>query len=53
MIVIGGLDVSPNKSWHELRELVQEDIADKVLAQADRPVLIARKPDTKINWKEF
>jgi len=53
LIVVGGLDVSPNKSWHELRELVQEDIADKVLAQADRPVLIARKPDTKISWKGF
>lgn len=44
LVVIGGLEVPPEKSWQELRELVQEDIADQVLTEANRPVLIAQNP---------
>jgi len=53
LIVIGGLEVAPHKSWQELRELVQEDIADRVLAESAKPVLIAREPDRTLNWKDF
>jgi nucleotide-binding universal stress UspA family protein len=53
LIVIGALRVSAGKSWHELRERVQEDIADRVLTEARRPVLIARKPDQALDWKDM
>jgi nucleotide-binding universal stress UspA family protein len=54
LVVIGGLDVPPEKSWHELRELVQEDIADRVLTEARRPVLIANQPENRpLDWEEL
>lgn len=53
LVVIGALQVSTDKSWHELRELVQEDIADRVLRESQRPVLIAREPDQGIDWEEI
>lgn len=53
LVVIGALEVSTDKSWHELRELVQEDIADRVLTEAKRPVLIAREPDQGLDWKDI
>lgn len=53
LIVIGGLEVSPQKSWHELRELIQENIADKVLAEASIPVLLARSPERELEWENI
>jgi nucleotide-binding universal stress UspA family protein len=54
LVVIGGLEVPPEKSWQELRELVQEDIADQVLTQANRPVLIAHNPKHyALEWEDF
>ena len=40
LIAIGAHHVSSDRSWHELRELIQEDIAERVLSEARRPVLI-------------
>mgnify|MGYP006282730223 CR=1 FL=1 len=53
LVVMGGVAVHAEKSWHELRELVQEDIADQVLATCKRPVLITRQPDEKVDWNEM
>lgn len=40
LIVVGAPAVSTNRSWNELRELIQEDVAERVLMGARRPVLI-------------
>jgi nucleotide-binding universal stress UspA family protein len=40
LIALGAHHVSSERSWHELRELIQEDIAERVLLGARRPVLI-------------
>ena len=40
LITIGAHHVSSDRSWHELRELIQEDVAERVLLEARRPVLI-------------
>lgn len=40
LVVLGAHHVPPERSWHELRELIQEDIAERVLVEASRPVLI-------------
>lgn len=53
LIVIGGLEVPGDQPWQELRELVQEDIADRVLTEAQRPVLITRKPDADLDWDDM
>ncbi len=53
LIVTGALHVPASKSWHELREFVQEDIADRILTEAKRPVLIIRDSDQGLDWKEI
>jgi len=54
LVVVGGLEVPPEKSWQELRELVQKDIADQVLTDANRPVLIAHNPKGyPLEWDEI
>lgn len=54
LVVIGGLEVPPERSWQELRELVREDIADRVLTEASRPVLIAHNPeDQTLEWEDL
>jgi len=40
LIAVGAHHVPSKRSWHELRELIQEDIAERVLLEARRPVLI-------------
>jgi len=41
LVVVGAPRVSSGRSWRELRELIHEDIAERVLMDARRPVLIA------------
>lgn len=53
LIVVGGLHVPSKESWHELRELVQEDLAERVLMESSRPVLIAREPESGVDWSDF
>ncbi len=53
LVVVGALQVPSRESWHELRELVQEDLAERVLMEAHRPVLIARQPEDGVDWSEF
>ncbi len=40
LVVVGAPTVSADRSWNELRELIQEDVAERVLMDARRPVLI-------------
>lgn len=40
LVVVGAHHVSSERSWHELRELIQENIAERVIMEARRPVLI-------------
>lgn len=42
LAVIGAHRVPDDQSWHELRELLQEDISDRVLSQSRCPVLVVR-----------
>ena len=53
LVVVGALEVSTDEAWHELRELVQEDLAERVLMEAERPVLIAREPGRGIDWSNL
>lgn len=53
LVVVGALDVPEEEAWHELRELVQEDLAERVLMEAKRPVLIAREPHRGVDWSEL
>lgn len=53
LIVVGALQVPSQESWHELRELVQEDLAERVLMESSRPVLIAREPEAGVDWSDF
>lgn len=40
LVVVGAHHVSSERSWHELRELIQENVAERVILEAQRPVLI-------------
>lgn len=53
LVVVGALEVPSEESWHELLELVQEDLAERVLMEAKRPVLIARESGKDVDWSEF
>lgn len=50
LIVVGALDVPSDESWHELRELLYEDLAERVLLEAKRPILIARSVVNNREW---
>lgn len=53
LVVVGALDVSSDEAWHELRELVQENLAERVLMEAKRPVLITREPQRGVDWSDL
>jgi nucleotide-binding universal stress UspA family protein len=49
LVVVGAHHVPSERSWHELRELIQENIAERVLMEARRPVLIVPPTSEKQN----
>lgn len=50
LIVIGAHQVPEEKPWHELIQLLQEDVADRILSSTRRPVLVVRVLDEE-EWK--
>src|SRR5574341_16281 len=44
LIVIGAHEVPDNTAWNELRQFLQDDIADQILTRTRRPVLVVRIP---------
>lgn len=53
LVVIGAVEAAAGESWPELRELVQQDLAERVLKAAKRPVMIAREPSGGLDWSEL
>jgi nucleotide-binding universal stress UspA family protein len=47
LIAVGAHHVPSRRSWHELRELIQDDVAERVLLEARRPVLIVPASTTE------
>lgn len=49
LVVIGAHEVPRERSWRELRELLQENLCDELLAALSRPVLVVRPLDER-DW---
>ena len=45
LVVVGAPYVSSKRAWDELRELIQENVAERVLMGAARPVLVVKASD--------
>lgn len=47
LVVIGAHAVPQERSWRELRAMLQENLADEILTEIPRPVLVVRSLDEK------